>query len=281
LSVVALFPGQGLKPSDCSRDEIARAVPDLLAECEELLGCDPFALERWSVAVAQPAIYCASLARFVRDDVARAADCMAGHSLGEITALAAAGALSHSAGLRLVAERGRLMQQAVAGSGTGMLAVGVDVEVGEALAHSVGAVVANDNSPGQTVIAGHVAALEEAAARAREANQRTHMLAIGGALHSPWVAPAVAPFRAVLPRVTIRRTTVPVWSCTSAAPMTDPIADLTRALTSRVRWRELVLGLADSGFERFHDVGPGSTLAKLVRRTLRGRERAGVVAPSA
>ncbi|HEX2086021.1 MAG TPA: ACP S-malonyltransferase [Solirubrobacteraceae bacterium] len=277
--VVALFPGQGLKPGDCARDEIASAVPALLAECEERLGCDPFALEEWSVSMAQPALYCASLARFAGDDVARGADCMTGHSLGEITALAAAGAMSYSDGLRLVIERGRLTERAVGGSGTGMLAVGVDVEAGEALAATVGAVVANDNSPGQVVIAGPIAALETAAAEARAANQRTHMLPIGGAFHTPWVGAAVTPFRAAVARTALREPAVPVWSCITAAPMIDPAADLARALTQRVRWRELVLALAGSGFETFHDVGPGSTLAKLVRRILRHRERDGALAP--
>lgn len=268
---VAMFPGQGLFPGEVSRQELARELPHLLDRCEELLGLDPFELREWPTSVAQPVIYCASLARW-----RRGVDCVevvAGHSMGEITALAAAGAMAPEDGLEAVVRRGRLTEEVAAGTGTGMLAVGVPIEVGEELADEVGAVVANDNSPQQVVLSGPNAALERAAAIAVERNWRRFRLPVPGAFHSAWMDPAVEPFRAVLRGIRFEEPRVPVVSCITREPIEDPVEDLSRALVSRVRWRELLLDLHARGVDRFHDIGPGDMLRKLARLTLAGAGR--------
>lgn len=271
-STVAMFPGQGLGPRDISRAEVADVLPDLVEQRDELLGCDPHELDAWPTSIAQPMAYCASLARWVRDWEDEEPECVAGHSLGEITALAAAGGVSPADGLDLVVERGRLTEQAVSGTRTGMLAVGVRAEEGEKLAARAGAVLANDNSPDQVVLSGLVEDLEVVARLAREANVRTHRLAVAGAFHSQWVSPAVEPFRERLRRTRLTDPRIRVISSVTCAPMRDPVSDLTAALTSRVRWRELVLSLHASGIDDFRDVGPGAALQKLARHTLAGVE---------
>jgi [acyl-carrier-protein] S-malonyltransferase len=263
---VALFQGQGLEPKEISAGEVRAALPALVERCCDLLGADPFAMARWSTDVAQPAVYVATLARWVNREPDRSPGALAGHSLGELTALAASGAMSHEDGLQLAVMRGRLTHEAVAGTDTGLLAIGVSVGDAEALAERFGLSVANDNSPRQVVLAGPRTALGEAA---RSAGTWSRMLSVPGAFHSEWVRPAVGAFSAEVERVRFRELSLPVWSSTTCAPIRHPRRTLVAALTSRVRWRELVLQLRAAGIAEFIDVGPGDTLSKLVARTLK------------
>jgi [acyl-carrier-protein] S-malonyltransferase len=262
-----LFPGQGSQTPEM-RDDVAQARPDLLDAAVELVGEDPFLRVDASTAFAQPAIFCASLATWsrVRDRLEPAA--MAGHSLGELTALTAAGAVDELDALRLVVLRGRLMAESGAASGGGtMLAVlrGTPARAA-ALAARHGVAVANDNAPDQVVLSGAREQLEAAADDARAQGLRAMMLDVAGAFHSPQMAAAVAPLRAALDATTFRTPTVPVVSCGTAAPFADPAQELAEALVRPVRWRETMGALAGQGITTFVDAGPGRVLAKLATR---------------
>jgi [acyl-carrier-protein] S-malonyltransferase len=262
-----LFPGQGSQTPEM-RDEVAQARPDLLDAVVDLVGDDPFARVEESTAFAQPAIFCASLATWsrVRDRVDPAA--MAGHSLGELTALTAAGAVDELDALKLVVLRGRLMAESGAASGGGtMLAVlrGTPSRAA-ALAARHGVAVANDNAPDQVVLSGARESLEGAGNDARAQGMRAMMLDVAGAFHSPQMAAAVAPFRAALADTAFRAPAVPVISCATAAPFADPARELADALVRPVRWRETMSALAEQGVTTFVDAGPGRVLAKLAPR---------------
>ncbi len=261
-SIAGLFPGQGSQTGDL-RARVERALPELSDRCIELVGEDPFARITDSTRFAQPAIYCASLAAWMelRGQVRPLA--LAGHSLGELSALVAAEALDASTGLELAVRRGELMAASETGEAEGMLAVlGASDEQVRVIAEENGVVLANDNAPGQVVLAGLLSRLSAASRRARELGVRAIMLDVAGAFHSPSMAGAVAPFRRALEHVEIRPGTIPVISGASAQPFEDVRAELAAAITSPVRWRETMLALARLGADRFLDVGPGQVLAR-------------------
>jgi malonyl CoA-acyl carrier protein transacylase len=266
-----LFPGQGSQTADM-RDLVAAVRPDLLAAVTDLVGDDPFALVDESTRYAQPAIFCASLAGWtqVRDRIDPIA--LAGHSLGELTALAAAGALDDLEALRLVVLRGLLMDVAGAASGGGtMLAViGATPPQAAALAARHRVSLANDNAPGQVVLSGAPDALKRARADARGSGLRAIALDVTGAFHSPQMERAVIPFREALAEVEFGRPDIPVISCATAQPFSNPREELADALVSPVRWRETMVALADAGATTFVDVGPGAVLAKLAPRCVPG-----------
>lgn len=264
-----LFPGQGSQTPEM-RDDVERDRPDLLELVTEIVGEDPFPKAEEGTNYAQPAIFCASLAGW--DHLGRPdADFMAGHSLGELAALVAAGSLEERDGLELVALRGRLMQESgeAAGDG-GMLALlgrGAADHAAE-LAEAHGLSVANDNSPQQVVLSGAKQALPEAADAAKELSLRAIELSVSGAFHSPMMAAAVPEFEKAVNQVKISPPRVEVLSAVTAAPFQDVAAQLTEALTSPVRWRETLIALHERGADRFVEVGPGRVLSGLVKRTL-------------
>lgn len=270
--LAGLFPGQGVGDA-AHRDLVGEHRPDLLALATKLAGEDPFARIGDGTRFAQPAVYCAALAGFEGRGRPQG-DLYAGHSLGEVAALAAAGAVDELDGLRIVVARGRLMDAAAATAPAGgMLAVGGDREQALALAERTGLALANENSPNQFVLTGSEDGLETAQAGARELGLRVKRLAVAGAFHSPAMADAVGPFREYLDAIEFRPPPVPVISCVSAAPFgSDPRALLAEALTSPVRWVDVLRRLREEGARRFLDVGPGKVLAGLVRRTLDGVE---------
>ena len=263
-----LFPGQGSQTKDM-RSDVERLRPDLLELAERELGFDPFERVAEGTRFAQPAIFCASLAGWSQADVG-GASCMAGHSLGEFAALVAAGALDERDGLRLVALRGRLMQEA-AGDG-GMLAVGAPVESAGDLARRFELTVANDNSPEQVVLSGDSTAIDAACDRAKADGLRAARLRVSGAFHSPAMAAAAPELGAALARVELGEPRLPVYSSVTAAPFDDIRARLLQGLTSPVRWRETLLSLRGRGITRFVEVGPGRVLTGLVNKTLDGVE---------
>jgi malonyl CoA-acyl carrier protein transacylase len=265
-----VFPGQG-SLSEGMRELVERRRPDLLELVAEAVGEDPFARLGEDTRFDQPAIFCASLAGF--DALARPEpDFFAGHSLGEIAALVAAGALSETDGLALVAERGRLMAEAGAGAGGGMLAVRASRADAEPFARRTGLVVANDNAPDQVVLSGPDHAIATAEREARELGMRAKRLAVAGAFHSPAIAQAVEPFRTRLEEIEFARPVVPVFSCVTAEPFGDPRRRLAEALVSPVRWLEVMRKLKAVGVLRVVETGPGRVLAGLVRRSLDGVE---------
>ena len=270
-STAVLFPGQGSQTAGM-RDLVADVRPDLLAAVIDLVGEDPFACVEQSTRFAQPAIFCASLAGWtsVRDRVDPIA--LAGHSLGELTALAAAGVLDDHDALALVVLRGALMERsgAAAGGGTMLAVLGGTPPQAAALAARNGVSVANDNAPGQVVLSGAPDALRRARDDARAAGLRAVALDVAGAFHSPQMRDAVAPFREALAAGSVGAAQIPGISGATARPFADPLRELADALVSPVRWRETMAALADAGATTFVDAGPGAVLARLAPRCIPG-----------
>jgi [acyl-carrier-protein] S-malonyltransferase len=283
--LAVLFPGQGSQTADM-REQVERHRPDLLELAAVEVSGDLFERADEGTRWAQPAIYCAALAGW---EVLRAdhePDLMAGHSLGEIAALAAADALSAEDGLRLVAARGRLMQEAAEETGDGgMLAVRArECEPVEEVVEATGVVVANYNAPDQLILSGAVRALDEAEALLAERKVRAKRLPVSGAFHTAMMEPAVGPFREVVERIEVREPRVPVLSCVTAAPFhsrparpdargRDSLRDqLVDALTQPVRWTDVLRALHELGATRFVETGPGRVLTNLVRKSLDGVE---------
>ncbi len=230
---------------------------------------------------AQPALMAVSLAvmRTLAADgktIETLASHVAGHSLGEYSALCAAGALSLADTARLLRRRGRAMQRAVpVGEGAMAAILGLDIEVVEAIAQEAGGgdfvcAAANDNAPGQVVVSGHAAAVERAIALARERGARRAMLLpVSAPFHCPLMKPAAEEMRAALAEAAMAAPVVPVISNVSTRPETQPETIrrlLVEQVTARVRWRESVLGFAALGIDSVTEIGAGKVLAGLVRR---------------
>ncbi len=267
-----LFPGQGVGDAS-SRELVAAVRPDLLELATELVGEDPFERMSEGTAYAQPAVYCASIAGY--EQLGRpGAEYFAGHSLGEVGALAAAGAIEDVDGLRIVVARGRLMEEAADRSEPGgMLAVGSDREGAAALAAEHGLTLANENSPQQFVLSGPLPAIEAAEAAAKGSGIRAKKLAVAGAFHTEAMASGVEPFRAALDQIEFRASQAPVVSSTTAEIFEGDVRDaLAASLISPIRWTDVLGRLRELGVMRYVDVGPGKVLAGLVRRTIDGAE---------
>ena len=260
-----LFPGQGSLTPDAG-DHARNVCPELVEMASELVGCDPFENAHTSTAFAQPAIFVASVAGWRECDV-HDLIAMAGHSLGELSALVAAGALDVEAGLRLVVLRGRLMDE-VATDGGMVALLGGDPDEARRLAAEHGLAVANDNAPGQLVLSGPSAGVETLTRVARAEGFKALKLDVAGAFHSPAVAAARDPFLNALRATDWHEPSVPVISGVTAAPFSDYAEQLAEALVAPVRWREVMTTLFDLGARDFVDVGPGRVLARLVPRNL-------------
>ncbi len=285
-----IFPGQGSQEVGMGAD-LAQAYPaalDVFRAADDLLGFEISQLCWHGPAEAlddtyntQPALYVTGIATLQAleaeiVDVAPPAF-MAGHSLGEITALAAAGAVSFEDGLQLVRERGRLMRQAGQENPGAMAALlGLSTADVQAICDQasqetgLALVMANDNCPGQVVISGDAAALERGMELAAEAGaRRVVKLAVSIASHSPLMIPIQAAFRAALDEVTFLAPKVPVIGNVQAAPLVDAAAireELGAQLTSSVRWTESIGALQAAGITRYVEIGPKDVLSGLVKR---------------
>jgi [acyl-carrier-protein] S-malonyltransferase len=266
-----LFPGQG---SHAEGMEDPYRGHRLLERGLELLGHDPFERLTEGTRYQQPALFLCSVAawdqwREEADDVDDA-HAAAGHSLGEYAALVAAGALQFDDAVRLVDERAAAMADAGELSPGGMVAMlGGDARDVRALAERLNLVVANDNAPGQLVLSGALDAVLAAENSASdEAGARARRLDVTGAFHSPLMEPAAERLRAALEATPIAEPQIPVYSNGSAAPFVDVRQELAENLLRPVRWRETLLAMRTARIERFVELGPGSVLTGLVKRTL-------------
>lgn len=240
----------------------------------ELLGYDPFERLSDGTRYQQPALFLCSVAAWEQwreeTDEADEARAAAGHSLGEYAALVAAGALQFDDAVRLVDERAAAMADAGELHAGGMVALlGGDPRGVRALATRLGLVVANDNAPGQLVLSGPVEAVAEAEEVARdETGARARRLDVTGAFHSPLMEPAAERLRVALEATPVGELQIPVYSNGTAAPFVDVRRELSQNLLRGVRWRETLLAMRTAGIERFVELGPGTVLTSLVKRTL-------------
>ena len=240
----------------------------------ELLGYDPFERLGEGTRYQQPALFLCSVAAWEQwreeTDEADEARAAAGHSLGEYAALVAAGALQFDDAVRLVDERAAAMADAGELHAGGMVALlGGDPRGVRALATRLGLVVANDNAPGQLVLSGPVEAVAEAEEVARdETGARARRLDVTGAFHSPLMEPAAERLRVALEATPVGELQIPVYSNGTAAPFADVRRELSENLLRGVRWRETLLAMRTAGIERFVELGPGTVLTGMVKRTL-------------
>lgn len=284
-----VFPGQGSQAVGMGR-ELAETFPAARAVFEEansILGF-PFSKLMWDgpkeelddTINTQPALFIHSLAVWKTFSPPPAPVYVAGHSLGQLSALTAAGALSLANGLRLVRKRGELMRLAGERNPGGMAAIlGLDIPTlervcAEASTEGEIAQVANDNCPGQVVISGHKTALERAIAGARTAGaKRALPLAVSIAAHSPLMATIQAEWDAAVNEAPFTDAVIPVVGNVVAAPLSTAEAlraDVRAQMQNRVRWTESVRWMNAQGVNTFVEAGTGSVLGGLVKRILEG-----------
>lgn len=274
-----IFPGQGSQFPGMGKAlyESNADARELFEKANEILGFritdimfEGTAEDLKRTDVTQPAIFLHSVILAKTMD-GFAPDMVAGHSLGEFSALAAAGAIGFEDALRLVSIRAQAMQKACGlQSGTMAAIMKLDAEkIEEICAGCEGVVVAaNYNSPAQTVISGEAAAVEQACEKMKEAGaRRALILPVGGAFHSPLMEPARAELAEGIEQTIFRTPVYPVYQNVTAAPTTDPEsikANLLSQLTSPVRWTQSVLKMIDDGASHFIEIGPGKVLQGLV-----------------
>ncbi|MEN8659317.1 ACP S-malonyltransferase [Marivita sp.] len=288
MSRAFLFPGQGAQTIGMGKD-LDEAYPSARAvfeEVDEALGEKLSALI-WEgeietltlTANAQPALMATSIAAvraLEAEGIAiQSGAYVAGHSLGEYSALTAAGALSVSDAARLLRARGTAMQDAVpVGVGAMAAVLGLGLEdvrkVAEAAAQGEVCAAANDNDPGQVVVSGHKAAVERAVNLAKEAGaKRAVLLPVSAPFHCNLMAPAAEAMADALGRVTIKAPVVPVVANVRAEAISDPETIrtlLVEQITGAVRWRESVNWMIGQGVDDFWEVGAGKALIGMVRR---------------
>ncbi|MCL1974505.1 MAG: ACP S-malonyltransferase [Bacteroidetes bacterium] len=281
--IAYVFPGQGAQFSGMGKElyDQSPLAKELFTQANEILQFaitdlmfEGTAEDLKQTKVTQPAIFLHSviLAACTPDF---APDMVAGHSLGEFSALVAARALSFDQGLRLVTARAQAMQKACEVQPSTMAAVMglTDKEVEEICASVTGVVVpANYNCPGQLVISGAVDAVEQACVALKAAGaKRALPLPVGGAFHSPLMEPARQELALAIQQATIQTPVCPIYQNVDAKPQTDPHIikqNLLMQLTSPVRWTQTVQNMATDGAVEFIELGPGNVLQGLIRKII-------------
>ncbi|MCC6203799.1 MAG: ACP S-malonyltransferase [Hyphomicrobiales bacterium] len=299
MAIAFTFPGQGSQSVGMGK-ALADAFPEarrVFEEVDEALG-EKLSQVIWEgpedrltlTANAQPALMAVSLAAVralesrgfsIKDKVAY----VAGHSLGEYSALCAAGMFSVADTARLLRLRGNAMQAAVpVGEGAMAAILGLDQQAVEDACREAGCQIANDNGAGQVVISGAKAAVEEAARLCTEKGaKRALMLQVSAPFHSALMAPAADAMRDALAKVARNAPVVPVVSNVVVAPLSDPdeIAQrLVEQVTGRVRWRETVEWFAANGVTTLYEIGAGKVLSGLAKRIARDVATVNVSAPA-
>ena len=282
-----VFPGQGTQKPGMGIElyESNARAKDLFEKANEVLGYRITDImfvgsedDLKQTKVTQPAVFLHSVVTaFCMEDFKP--DMVAGHSLGEFSALVAAGALSFEDGLRLVYARAMAMQACCEKvPGTMAAIINLPDETIEKICSEIDRVVVpvNYNSPGQVVISGEIDAVKEACIRLKEAGaKRALTLAVGGAYHSSLMEPARVELAAAIEKAEFKTPCCPIYQNVDAKPYTDPVEikkNLLAQLTSPVRWTQTVINMINDGAEEFVECGPGTVLTGLIGRIQKSLE---------
>lgn len=268
------FVGMGMELYDSRKD-----IKDMMESANEILGFDILSLmfkgtdeDLKKTEVTQPSIFIHSMAALKATNTI-GAEMVAGHSLGEFSALVANGVLSFEDGLKLVSERAKAMQEACNSNPSSMAAIiGLEDHIVEEICSATEGVVvpANYNCPGQLVISGETAAVENACAALKEAGaKRALILPVNGAFHSPLMQPAQDRLQAAIENTKFRKATIPVYQNITTTAVTNPEeikTNLIAQLTGPVKWTQSVQNMIKDGAKQFVEVGPGKTLQGLIKK---------------
>lgn len=274
------FVGMGMELYDSRKD-----IKDLMDSANDILGFDIISImfkgsdeDLKKTEVTQPSIFIHSVAALKAVNGLGAA-MVAGHSLGEFSALVANGVLSFEDGLKLVSARAKAMQAACDANPSSMAAIlGLPDEKVEEICESVDGIVvpANYNCPGQLVISGETSAVEIACEKMKEAGaKRALLLPVNGAFHSPLMQPAQEQLAAAIEATRFRNATIPVYQNITTTAVTDPEEikkNLISQLTGPVKWTQSIQNMVKDGASTFIEVGPGKTLQGLIKKINSGVE---------
>ncbi|HLW15261.1 MAG TPA: ACP S-malonyltransferase [Flavobacteriaceae bacterium] len=277
-----VFPGQGAQFTGMGKDlyDNSAQAKAMFTQANEILGFDitkimfeGTAEELKETKVTQPAIFLHStiLATVLGDKFQP--DLVAGHSLGELSALVASKALSFEDGLSIVLQRALAMQKACELQPSTMAAIlGLEDHIVEEICEQTEGIVvaANYNCPGQVVISGEIKAVETACEKMKEAGaRRALILPVGGAFHSPLMKPAEEELAAAIEKVAFSKPICPIYQNVTATAVTDPAEikeNLLKQLTAPVRWTQSVMQMLEDGATHFTEVGPGNVLQGLIKK---------------
>lgn len=276
-----VFPGQGSQFVGMGKDlyDSRKDIKDVMESANDILGFDILSLmfsgtdeDLKKTEVTQPSIFIHSVA-ILKTINGLGAEMVAGHSLGEFSALVANGVLSFEDGLRLVFARAKAMQEACDANPSSMAAIlGLADEKVEEICESISGIVvpANYNCPGQLVISGETSAVEAACEKMKEAGaKRALMLPVNGAFHSPLMQPAQEKLAEAIEKTNFRKAMIPVYQNITTTAVSDPEEikqNLIKQLTGPVKWTQSVQNMIKDGASTFIEVGPGKTLQGLIKK---------------